>query len=80
MALSASRTSGRHESRKKPVLRTGPRPRHHPSCWSGVGRARPAAGRFSPRSMSCHVPLDPAAPIGRSLIGRCRWLALDNIW
>ena len=38
------------KSREKPVLRTGPRPRHHPSCWSVVGHAGLGAGHrlFAP--------------------------------
>ena len=38
------------KSREKPVLRTGPRPRHHPSCWSVVGHAQLDAGNrlFAP--------------------------------
>ena len=32
------------KSREKPAPRTGPLPRHHPSCWSVVGHARLDAG------------------------------------
>jgi len=47
-----------------PVLRTGPHPRHHPSCWSVVGHARPAAGKSAVRSIELSCSLGPAAPIG----------------
>jgi len=62
-----------------PVLRTGPLPHHHPSCWSVVGHARPDAGNRLFAPSSCHVPSD--RPF-RSVypIGRCGCLAIVNVY